>query len=389
MNACHDPVVELLERAQKITPALREASSRIREARRLPPDVVELLRDTGVFGMAVPKAWGGPELDPLSQLEVIEVISHADAAAGWCAMIGCDTGFYGAFLDDAVGRRVFGDTSLITAGMTGPGNSKAVREGDGWRVSGRWSFGSGSTHADRIVGGAMLYEPDGAMVTGDGTFPEFLTFVLPMEDVELHDTWYTTGLEGSGSGDYSVEGVLVPAELSFSPLRPTKREENLYRLPWWFIVKVAGVVLGIGRRAIDEAMAIADTKLVMPDFVMLRDRPLTHVEISKAEASVASARAYLVDAIGSVWTTTAAGDEPSPRQRATLRLAMTNAGHAVRDAVGRCYDLAGTTAIASSCPLDGLLRDINTADQHLVLNQRTYEAIGRVLLGVETGGLLL
>jgi indole-3-acetate monooxygenase len=183
--------------------------------------------------------------------------------------------------------------------------------------------------------------------------------------------------------------VLVPEELCFHPLQPTKRDENLYRLPWWFIVKVSAVVLGIGRRAIDEATAIADTKLVMPDFVMLRDRPLTHVEVAKAEAAVASARAYVVDAIGSVWETTAVGDEPSPRQRASLRLAMTNAGHAVRDAVTRCYDLAGTTAIQSSCPLDGLLRDINTADQHLVLNQRTYEAIGRVLLGVESSGLMI
>jgi alkylation response protein AidB-like acyl-CoA dehydrogenase len=378
-----------LERAQKITPALREASPRIREARRLPSDVVELLRETGVFGMAVPRAWGGPELDPLSQFEVLEVIAHADASAGWCAMIGCDTGFYGAFLDDAVGRATFGDTSLISAGMTGPGNAKAVREGDGWRVTGRWSFGSGSTHADRIVGGSMLYEPDGSMVGGGGGFPEFRTFVLPMDAVELHDTWFTTGLEGSGSGDYSVDGALIPDERCFHPLLPTKREENLYRLPWWFIVKVAAVVLGIGRRAVDEAMAIADTKLVMPDFLMLRDRPLTHVEIAKAEASVASARAYLVAAIGAVWDTTAAGEEPSPRQRATLRLAMTNAGQAARDAVTRCYDLAGTTAIQASCPLDGLLRDINTADQHLVLNQRTYEAIGRVLLGVESSGLMI
>ena len=378
-----------MERAEKITPALRDASARIREGRRLPPDVVELLRDTGVFGMAVPKAWGGPELDPLSQLEVLEVLATADAAAGWCAMIGCDTGYYGAFLDETIGRATFGDTSLITAGMTGPGNARAVREGDGWRVSGRWSFGSGSTHADRIVGGSMLYEPDGSMVNGPDAFPEFRTFVLPMDEIELHDNWFTTGLEGSGSGDYSVDGVFVPDELCFHPLRPPRREENLYRLPWWFIVKVAAVPLGIGRRAIEETAAIAEGKLVMPDFVMLRDRPMTHAEMAKAEALLASARAYVVDAVGSVWETTAAGDEPSPRQRATLRLAMTTAGQSAREAVQRCYDLAGTTAIQRSCPLDGLLRDVTTANQHLVLNQRTYEAIGRVLLGVETSGLMI
>lgn len=381
--------MELMERAQKITGDLREASARIRAERRLPDDVVELLRDTGVFGMAVPEAWGGPELDPLTQLDVVETISHADAAAGWCCMIGADTGYYGAFLDDAVGRATFGDTSLITAGMTGPGNAKAVRDGDGWRVTGRWSFGSGSTHADRIVGGAFLHEPDGSMVATDDVIPEFRTFVLPVDQVELHDTWFTTGLEGSGSGDYSVDGVHVPDELCFHPLRPTKRDENLYRLPWWFIVKLAGVPLGIGRRAIDEVQGIAETKLVMPDFVMLRDRPMTHVEIAKAEAAVASAKAYVIDAIGSVWETTAAGDDPSPRQRASLRLAMTNCGVAAHDAVKRCYDLAGTTAINAACPLDGLLRDIVTVQQHLVMNQRTYEAIGRVLTGVETSGLMI
>jgi alkylation response protein AidB-like acyl-CoA dehydrogenase len=370
-------MTETLARVRELAPTIRAAAADTRANRRVGTEVVAALKAAGVFRMPMPAAWGGPELTPLEQLEVFEELSHADGSVGWVSMIGCDAGYYGAFLDDDVARSIWPDLDMVTAGMTGPA-AKAVRDGDGWRVSGRWSFGSGSTHADVFVGGAFLEgEPPGP----DGV-PAWRTFVLPTADVEVHDTWYTIGLEGTASNDYSVAEAFVPDEHTFDVLVPSHRREPLYRLPWWFAVKVVGVPLGLGRRALDETAALAATKLVMPDLVFLRDRPATHAGLAQAEAMVASARAYVVEAIGAVWEACVADVEPSARETAALRLAITNAAFRCRDAIQLCCDLVTTTSIPAASALGQALRDAQVVCQHLIANGRTYEQIGRRLLGV-------
>ena len=184
--------------------------------RRLPRATVDAMKAAGAFRMPMPAAWGGPELPVTDQLLVFEELTYADGAAGWCAMIGCDAGYYSAMLEDAVAREIWDDLDLITAGQTTP-TGQAVREGDGWKVSGRWSFGSGCTHADRIVGGAFLHEADGTPVS-DGGLPAWRTFVLPMDAVTIHDNWDPTGLAGTGSHDYSADDAWVPDEHAMQPL---------------------------------------------------------------------------------------------------------------------------------------------------------------------------
>ncbi len=127
----------------------------------------------------------------------------------------------------------------------------------------------------------------------------------------------------------------------------------------------------------------------MPDFVLLKDRPATHIGLAQAEALVASARAYLVDAMGAVWERNLAGDDPTPRETAALRLAVTNAAFSSRDAIQRCADLVTTSAVPLSSPLGQALRDAQVTCQHLLVSGRTYEQIGRRLLGVDPVGMMI
>ena len=375
---------EIFERVAALRPRIRSFEAEITEKRRLPTDLVEDLRATGVFGMAMPASWGGPELPVLEQLPIIEELSYANASVGWCAMIGCDSGYYSAFLDEGVARELYPSLDLITAGLAMPACSATEVDG-GYEVSGRWKFGSGVTHADRIVGGAMILDRDGAFLPGEGALPKFRTLFLPVDQVEIVDTWHTTGLEGSGSNDYAVEGAFVPAEHAFYPLGATHRDGPLYRLPWWFIVKLAAVPLGIGRRAIDDLCEIAETKLVFPAFVMLRDESRTQQAVARAEAMVGSAKAYVWDVVGAVWDQVAASGEADPRARARVRLAMHNAAFVSRDAVALLYDTATTTAVYQPSALDQALRDLTTICQHITLTSRNLDPIGKALLGLDAG----
>src|SRR5262245_31558363 len=100
---------EILENARKLAPRLASRADEIAKLRRLPRDLVAALKAAGVFRMPMPAAWGGPEMSPRAQNEVIEVLATADASVGWCAMIGSDAGFYAAFLEESAARQLYPD----------------------------------------------------------------------------------------------------------------------------------------------------------------------------------------------------------------------------------------------------------------------------------------
>lgn len=90
-------------------PEIRAAGEEIDRARRIPMSIVEALRQAGVFGMPMPRAWGGPELDPLTQFRVLEALAMAEGSVAWCVMINCDGGYVTALRTyEMAGRLLLG-----------------------------------------------------------------------------------------------------------------------------------------------------------------------------------------------------------------------------------------------------------------------------------------
>jgi alkylation response protein AidB-like acyl-CoA dehydrogenase len=379
---------DTLAAARTLFDQLDGAAAKAEADRRLPPETVEALRGAGAFRMPMPADWGGPELPIADQLLVVEELAYADGSAGWCTMIGCDSGFYAAKLEDAVAREIWDDLDLITAGQTAPAGN-AHPDGDGWRISGRWAFGSGCTHADRIVGGAFLHDADGNRTFEDDGMPAWRTFVLPVDEVTIHETWDPMGLAGTGSHDYSVDGVWVPREHGMQPLEAPRREGAIYALPWSFIVKGAGIPIGLARRAVDELAAIAPGKLVVPELAFLGDLDHLHDRLARARALIASSRALIHDVVGAAWDEIERTGELRLEGRADLRLAMVHCATSCRTAVDHVIDAATTAAIKRGSPIDRAHRDIVTASQHLVVNDRVYGMVGRVLMGKPAGVIMV
>ena len=98
----------------------------------------------------MPIEWGGPEMSPAQQVEVIEELARANASAAWCVMIGCDSGFFAGYLDDSGRARNLSSSRHGYCREHEP-NGQAERVEGGYRVTGQWSFGSGVSHAD-VVG---------------------------------------------------------------------------------------------------------------------------------------------------------------------------------------------------------------------------------------------
>ncbi|HEY2942792.1 MAG TPA: acyl-CoA dehydrogenase family protein [Vicinamibacteria bacterium] len=370
---------DILEGAKALAAAIRPRSDEIERARRLPPDVVQMLREAGVFRMNMPRSWGGPEMTPLQQNEVIEELSKADASVGWCAMIGSDSGLYSAFLDPGVAREMFPRLDMIMAGLVYP-VGRAERVEGGYRVTGRWTFGSGCTHCDWLAGGCLVYDK-GRPLLVDGKLPEWRIMIAPPSSYTIHDTWVTTGLAGSGSHDYEARDLFVPAERTFTFRDESRRPGALYRRPDTFLRKMPAIPLGVARAAIDYVIGAARKEFDMPAMVPYREVPRIQAAVAKAEALRGAARAYVFESLAAQWAKLEAGDEPTAQERASVMLARMNAFQASRDVVSLMYDTLGGSAVYSDkTPLDRHLRDVTTMCQHTMGQRKVREWVGQLLL---------
>jgi len=373
---------ETLARAKALAPHLRERAEEIERARRLPPDVVEMLRDTGVFRMTFPRERGGTELTSIEQTEVVEALSYGDASAGWCGIIGSGTGLYCSFLADDVGREMFPSLDMITAGMLFP-VGRAERVPGGYRLSGRWTFGSGITHCDWVISGAFIYSGGKPSPSPDGRDPHDsrLFMVLP-RDVEVIDNWHTTGLAGSGSCDYTITDVFVPEEhtLSFNTVhgRPSPLAQ-----PESFMRTVPGVPLGVARAALDHVREIARTRVDRGSGVPWADNYRMQVTLAECEADFIATRNGVYGSMRRQWEVLSTGtqEDLTLDERAALPLSRLHAFRTARSIVTRLYDLLQTGSIHRAGPMDRWLRDTTTMCQHLLAQDRILQSAGAHLLG--------
>ena len=359
--------------------------------RRLPAEIVKAMRRAGVFGMAMPRFWGGPELDPLTQFRVIEALAMADGSVGWCAMINCDGGYVTAFLDHDVGRTMYSDLEAPTAASATTAG-QATRVPGGYRVSGRFPFSSGCNHCEWVWLGCGVINNGRQQADRNGV-PETRQCLLKLADCEILDTWFTTGLRGTGSNDLRVDDVFVPTEHTFSFQDPAlvKRPGPLYAFPFMFTTKAPAPALGIARHAIDALIDTAAKKPARRYTIGGRpEAPKTMCDdvfvqeaVGRAETMLASARAYLFDVIGDLWTNLCEGGEPTPRQIALVTTAATHVMGVCSEVVLLVYKAAGGEAVYQKGPFDRCLRDILTMNQHVMATLRTYEMAGRALLGLE------
>lgn len=393
MGVWEGPATELVARARALGPVVEAGRAEMDVQRRLSAPVVAGLRELGALRMAVPRDLGGPELDPMAQVALVEELSRLDGSVGWCSMIAGAGSYVAGFLSPAASQRWFGPADACLAGQLAP-TGRADRVEGGYVVNGRFGFASGNGHATMMIAGCRVFEGGEPARHPDGR-PVIRSLIFPPSSCTVLDTWHTTGLWGTGSHDYVVEDLFVADEDGWDPAGPMHRTEPLFRYPPLFLVPHAGVPLGIARCAIDAVADLAPTKDVAPagaraqHRTTLADDPRAHEAIARAEATLGAARALTYQVVEELWATLVAGERVPKRLRGMYRVMMTYAHDAGRDVVTAMYDLAASSAIYRGAPLDRQVRDILTACQHRMVHTRVYGPGGRLLLGLDSGDPLV
>jgi alkylation response protein AidB-like acyl-CoA dehydrogenase len=381
------------ERARQLRPLIEATSPAIERERVLTREVLEALYDARLFKMLLPKSCGGDETDPLSFIETIQELAKADGSTAWCVAQASGCTLAAAYLEPAVAQEIFGARDAVLAwGPVGPTVKTTTVEG-GYGVNGTWSYASGSRHAQWLGGHSPLVDADGKPCIGADGRPAERTTLFPKDKAVIRDVWQVMGLKGTGSDSYTVTDLFVPARYSFTRELAAERRENgpLYRFTTYQIYgsAFAAVALGLARATLDALIQIASTKVPMLGSKPLRDNPVIQSKVAVAEAQWQSARAYLVDTLGTMWEAACRGEPASMQQRAQLRLAAVHASHQSKEVVETAYHFAGGTAIFENQAFERRLRDIHAVTQQVQSQFVNFEVAGQVLLGLPVTSKLI
>ena len=340
---------------------------------------VEALYHEGLLSLKVPRELGGPEVDPLLYLELIDELSYINTSAGWCAFINStSTALCGAFIPDAGVERIFpGDRMPIASGALIPRGLATPVEG-GWRVSGRWPFASGSAHSSWLLAGFRI-------VRDDEPGPEHMIMACPVEDVQFLNNWQVMGLQGTGSRDFVVTDYFVSEDMAFDlPTTDPRKGGPMFWMgrPGFVTPDHAAFALGVARRALDEISLQAGSyqRGYLASPIGLRGA-LQH-DLGKCDQQLRAARALCREALEDAWEFCLRNERPDLESQLRLRGACVYATDIACQVATTAFRYGGGNAIYNDRVLQRCIRDINAAAQHFMVNTSAYDNLGQFRLGM-------
>ncbi len=372
-----------LQCARELSVLVRAAADEIEFARELPTALFHALADAGIFQLALPKAVGGIELDLPTYALVIEEIARADASTAWCVNQGAIFATYAARMPVPDARAIWIDPPRAVVANTPAPVGRAVVAAGGFRVTGRHPFSTGCRHATWLASHSHVIE-NGAVRMRDGK-PEARYCLVRAAEAEIHDTWRTRGMRGTGTHHWSVNDVFVPAERTFLYANaPLVQQGPLYQIPRTLVFAAGDstCALAVARSCLEAFIELAGAKAPRYTQGLLRDQTLTPFTVGRAEARIRCGRAFLMEAIGEAWHEAVTSGAVSLERRAALRLATTHGIRLAAEVVDDLYSAAGATAAFEGHVMQRHFQDIHVITQHVQGRLSHYELVGKIGLGL-------
>ena len=378
-------MTDLLSVARSLRPLVEgEADATDRDLTMTKP-VVDAFASSGLNHMPVPKEYGGLEADCDTVLDVLEEVAHQDGSIGWSFMANANATAFCSMFDPEVARSMLeGKPEVVFAGQF-VSRGKARREDRGFRAHGRFQFGSGSNHASWIGGGALVLDEDGQPERGEDGIPKVLAFVVPRDSVDLTGNWDVMGLRGTGSFDYTIREQFIEEGRTFWLFGCEPQVSGaVYRLGSVAFAGIghAGWALGVARRALDEIREIAEAGRKRIGGTAMSDQQVFQRELAEHTLGLRSARLLVHDVIGDIVRQLEAGAPMSKTFQDELVSAVTHQTRSCMAVVNWAYMSAGSKGLRNPSVLQRCFRDMVVGTQHIFVDPRCYDEMGKGLLGV-------
>jgi alkylation response protein AidB-like acyl-CoA dehydrogenase len=365
-----------------LAPELAARAAEIESARRVPADIVDRLRQMGLFRTLLPRSHGGLELSVPEVLPLIDALAAADGSVGWVAMIGTASQMFYTRTPRAIFDEIFleGADAFVVGVGTPAGRAEPVH--GGYRVSGRWPFASGCQNAQWIAAHFVVHK-DGAPIISDGR-PLMRAVALPAERWRIEETWQASGLTGTGSHHVILDEVAVSEAECFDLLHGPSCVPGPFESPTVpFLGSFhAAAATGIATGAIADLVALAGSgRRQLFAAADLRDSPVFQHEFGRLGAALRAARALTEVQAETQWQRATAGTLDNKTDFAQSLQGSAWIHATCTEIVSGCYTLGGSSVVLAASPLQRRLRDIHAARQHIFAQERFYARAGAHALG--------
>ena len=378
---------QVLDVARGMRDLVAAQAAESEQLRTLSPAIVEEMWGSGLMSSFNPVEAGGVEPTFAEMIETWIEMAWQDGSFGWIGIANLPSSFAAAaYLPDEGFADVFtANGNHVTMGGQFFPNGQGVVVDGGYRVTGSWSFGSGTGHAEYVCAGFFPMENGEMRWAADG-MPEMQVAVIPRDEIIFKDGWHVQGLKATGSYDYSAEDVFVPQARTFplfsrTPYRGSSPATRMGLMP----VTAAGHAswaLGVAKSMLDDVQELAATKFRMSDMASLASRPTFQKDLALNVSAWRAARLLILDSFTTAEAVVASGEDLTPTLRADMRAAAVYATDVARRCAEWAHLAAGTTAIREGSRLERAFRDIYTGTQHAFISEKVAIDAAQIWLGI-------
>lgn len=378
----------LPERAAALVELLRGNAASADQDRRLPEENVLALQEAGLFKMLVPGRFGGHQADFRTALRVVSEIGRGCGSSAWViTLINACQWMVGLFPDE-VQKEVYENAPEARVCCVIEPSASSTAAPGGQVVSGRWAFASGCLHSQWALLGIPVVDDAGEQIDQG-------LALVPMEELEVEDTWFVAGMRGTGSNTLIGDEIFVPARRLLSvtgALRgeyPTEhQDEVLYRSAFApvLIIILAAPLVGLARGGFD---AVMDTlgkgkKIAYSFYEDSKHAPFTQMQLAEAAQLIDTAELHLERAARDIDTWAAEPEYMPEFYRTRVRMDTGSIAVRTREALDLLLNIGGAGSFAEVSPLQRIWRDQEVAGRHAVVNPSlATEVYGRALLGLD------
>jgi hypothetical protein len=334
---------------------------------RLTPEMLDLIYAEKWFKLFVPREFGGLELTLPEALKVEEKIARLDASMGWTVTLCAGAGWFVGFLDEKLSAEIFSNPKVCLAG-SGFVGGKANRVGEGFVISGSWTYASGALHATHFTANCEVLENGNPLLDAQGK-PVVKAFILKKEEVEILDGWSYMGMIATGSHAFKTENLLVPSIRLFEILpEKVKRPEAIYRYPF---LQFAEATLAVNILGITHHLQslISATFWKRHEFRKYDQKHLDYfIKLEKScQSKLESAREKFYESVDHSWEEMESQGKISLKTLKSVSKSSRKLTQVCREINSKMHPFAGLEAAKTHTALNRVWRDFNTVSQHALL----------------------
>lgn len=384
---------ELVARTTALKPLLAQHALECERLRRPVDHVWQAIRDTGCFYHFVPKSYGGLEFDVDTFIDAMLPLAEGCASTGWVAAFCVEHNWMLSQFPKGLQDETFGgDFPYVMApGATNPPGRAEPADG-GYRLTGRWKWGTGVMHADWVMVTGMI--------PGEAP-PRQLLFALPADQVRVIDTWFVDGMIGTGSNDIACEDVFVPGHrvmdmgemrAGTAPGSKIHAHNPIYRQPMTPFLAVTAAIgaVGAARAAVGHFAERIGVRTMLGTTTKQIEKPAAHMRLGEAHALARAAEVLIRDVARRNVELGAQAAPASLDQRIELRARVALAMSMCRNAIRILCEGAGSSAHMLDSPLQRAWRDVNVMASHVIYDfDGATELQGRALVGLPPNSPIL